>query len=65
MKTSMPSEVTADPDDNKFVDCAFSANATYIVSNDTHYDVLRDISFPQLLVLKLQDFLERLTAKSI
>ena len=57
--------VTADPDDNKFVDCAFSANATYIVSNDTHYDVLRDISFPQLLVLKLQDFLERLTAKSI
>lgn len=28
--------ISADPDDNKFVDCAFSANATYIVSNDSH-----------------------------
>ncbi|MBR1933027.1 MAG: putative toxin-antitoxin system toxin component, PIN family [Prevotella sp.] len=57
--------ITADPDDNKFVDCAFSANATYIVSNDSHYDVLRDIPFPQLLVLKLQTFLERLATDSI
>ena len=27
--------ISADPDDNKFVDCAFAANATYIVS-DVH-----------------------------
>lgn len=52
--------ITADPDDNKFVDCAFTANATYIVSNDTHYDVLRDIPFPEILVLKLQAFIEKL-----
>ena len=52
--------ITADPDDNKFVDCAFTANATYIVSNDTHYDVLSDIKFPKLLVLKLQAFIEKL-----
>lgn len=52
--------ITADPDDNKFVDCAFAANATYIVSDDTHYDVLRDLSFPQILVLKLQTFIEKL-----
>ncbi|MBQ7443773.1 MAG: putative toxin-antitoxin system toxin component, PIN family [Bacteroidaceae bacterium] len=52
--------ITADPDDNKFVDCAFAANATYIVSNDSHYDVLRDLPFPQILVLKLQAFIERL-----
>jgi len=54
--------ITADPDDNKFVDCAFAANATYIVSDDTHYDVLKDIPFPELLVLKLKTFIERLTA---
>lgn len=47
-------------DDNKFVDCAFAANATYIVSDDTHYDVLREITFPQILVLKLKTFIERL-----
>ena len=49
--------IEADHDDNKFVDCAFAANATYIVSDDKHYDVLKDIEFPKLLVLKLKEFL--------
>lgn len=52
--------IEVDPDDNKFVDCAFAAQATFIVSNDSHYDVLRDLPFPQILVLKLQAFIERL-----
>ena len=52
--------ITADPDDNKFVDCAFAAGATYIVSDDSHFDVLHDITFPQLLVLRLKEFLEAL-----
>lgn len=49
--------IEADHDDDKFIDCAFAANATFIVSDDKHYDVLKDISFPQLLVLKLKEFL--------
>ena len=49
--------IEADHDDDKFVDCAFAANATFIVSDDTHYDILKEISFPQLLVLKLKEFL--------
>ena len=49
--------IEADHDDDKFVDCAFAANATYIVSDDKHYDILKDTSFPQLLVLKLKEFL--------
>lgn len=49
--------IEADHDDNKFVDCAFAANATYIVSDDKHYDVLKDVDFPKLLVLKLKEFL--------
>ncbi len=52
--------ITADPDDNKFVDCAFAANATYIVSDDSHFDVLRDITFPELLVVRLKEFIEQL-----
>ena len=38
-------------------DCAFAANATYIVSDDKHYDVLKEINFPQIIVLKLKEFL--------
>ena len=52
--------ITVDPDDNKFVDCAFAAGATYIVSDDSHFDILRSVAFPQLLVLKLKEFVEAL-----
>jgi hypothetical protein len=33
-------------------------SATYIVSDDAHFNVLRDITVPQLLVLKLKELLE-------
>ena len=49
--------ITDDADDNKFVDCAFAANATYIVSDDKHFDVLKEVEFPKILVLKLKQFL--------
>ena len=42
------------------MDCAFAAGATYIVSDDSHFNVLRDITFPQLLVLRLREFMETL-----
>jgi len=50
--------ITADPDDNKFVDCAIQANARYIVTNDHHYDVLRQIEFPKVGIIKLMDFIQ-------
>lgn len=53
--------IEADHDDDKFVDCAFAANATYIVSDDKHFDVLENIPFPKIAVLKLQQFLESLS----
>jgi putative PIN family toxin of toxin-antitoxin system len=31
--------ITADPDDDKFVDCAVAANADFIVTNDRHFNV--------------------------
>ena len=48
--------ITQDPDDNKFVDCAIASNATYIVSNDSHFDVLKQIDFPKLVVKRIQEF---------
>lgn len=52
--------IDADPDDNKFVDCALCGQAEYLVSNDKHFAVLHQINFPQLHLLKLQDFVKEL-----
>ena len=52
--------ITADPDDNKFVDCAFAANARYIVSEDRHYDVLREIDYPRIEVTDIESFVAML-----
>ena len=52
--------ITADHDDNKFVDCAIAANATYIVTDDKHYKPLRQIAYPKLFGVKLMEFVEML-----
>jgi putative PIN family toxin of toxin-antitoxin system len=52
--------ITADPDDNKFVDCAFAANARYIVSEDHHYNVLREIDYPRIEVTDIESFVAML-----
>jgi predicted nucleic acid-binding protein len=44
------------PDDNKFVDCCIAANASYIVTNDHHYDALEQITFPRVQTIKIQEF---------
>ena len=49
--------ITADPDDNKFVDCAFAAGADYLVSEDSHFSILRHTPFPQLNLVTLDEFL--------
>lgn len=48
--------IQKDPDDNKFVDCAIAGNATYVVSNDAHFDILKEIDFPKLILKSLQEF---------
>ena len=52
--------ITVDPDDNKFVDCAISVNAKYIVSNDKHLKALDNIGFPKVNVLTIYEFKEEL-----
>jgi len=49
--------ITADPDDNKFVDCAVIAGATFIVSNDRHFTELEHYDFPKVDVCTLPEFL--------
>lgn len=45
-----------DPDDNKFVDSAISGNADYLVTNDKHFRVLKEIDFPSVNVVTAEEF---------
>ena len=49
--------ITSDPDDNKFVDCAICGNAELLITNDSHFDVLKHIDFPKVEIIKLQDYI--------
>ncbi len=48
-----------DGDDNKFADCAIASNAICLVSNDSHFKVLKFIPFPKVNLLTLEDFEEK------
>jgi len=48
--------ITADPDDNKFVDCALNASADFIVTNDKHFNVLKTMKFPYIKVVNIETF---------
>ncbi|MBK6930023.1 MAG: putative toxin-antitoxin system toxin component, PIN family [Saprospirales bacterium] len=50
--------IDADPDDNKFVDCAVSGQADYIVTHDKHFRVLEDIPFPKVRTIRLEELKE-------
>ena len=48
--------IQADPDDNKFVDCAFVGNAHYLVTDDKHFNILKTINFPTIPILTAKEF---------
>jgi len=43
-------------DDNKFVDCAINANSHLLVTSDNHFDVIKNINFPQMTVVSIGEF---------
>jgi putative PIN family toxin of toxin-antitoxin system len=48
--------ISADPDDNKFVDCALNAGADFIVTNDKHFSLLKSLVFPPIKVIDIDIF---------
>lgn len=57
--------IEADKDDNKFVDCAFASNSTYIVTEDKHFNVLKKINFPLIKVVNIAEFKEILKENNL
>jgi len=50
--------VTADPDDNKFCDCAIAAETDYVITEDHHFDALKSAGYkPQPITP--QEFIRR------
>ena len=50
--------IIQDGDDNKFSDCAIAAKADYLVTNDTHFNVLKKIEFPKIRLVTIDEFLK-------
>lgn len=53
--------IIQDPDDNKFIDCAFASNCDLLVTNDKHFNVVKKLDFPQINIVKLHEFKEILS----
>lgn len=45
-----------DEDDNKFVDCAIACNASFIVTHDKDFNLLKKIKFPRVEVIDTKQF---------
>ena len=43
-----------DPDDNKFVDCAISSNADFLLTNDRDFNILKKTAFPKVNVVNIE-----------
>ena len=46
--------IDIDKDDNKFCDTFFTTNAVYLISNDKHFNILKEIEFPKIPVFTTQ-----------
>ena len=52
--------IYADPDDDKFVDCVVAANTKFIVTEDNHFNVLKNYAFPSVEIIKLDEIIKRI-----
>ncbi len=50
--------IQSDQDDNKFVNVAIASNVSYLVTNDKHFNVLKNIVFPKVALLSADEFIE-------
>jgi predicted nucleic acid-binding protein len=48
--------VSADVDDNKFADCAIAAGADALITEDRHFLPLKDLGFPPVTILSIEEF---------
>ncbi len=47
-----------DVDDDKFIDVAFQSNAKYLVSEDGGFKILKQIKFPKINLIRINEFMK-------
>jgi predicted nucleic acid-binding protein len=52
--------IKEDIDDNKFADCAINSNSHLLVTNDKHFQILKELDFPKVKVTNIKGFAEQL-----
>ena len=52
------SMINSDLDDNKFCDCYVASDSNYLVSNDRHFRILKNVKFPKINLLNIDEFVE-------
>jgi uncharacterized protein len=57
--------IVDDPDDNKFSDCAFASNSDYLVTYDRHFRILKEVDFPKIITVNLEQLAEIISYQSI
>lgn len=45
-----------DADDNKFSDCTVAAGADYLVTQDKDFNALKEVEFPKISVISIEEF---------
>ena len=55
--------IETDVEDNKYTDCAIAGSANFIVTEDKHFKVLKNIPFPKITVLSIDELIDLLTEK--
>jgi uncharacterized protein len=48
--------IRADESDNKFVDCAIASACDYLVSDDNHFNILKQTDIPLVNLMSIDDF---------
>jgi putative PIN family toxin of toxin-antitoxin system len=49
--------IKKDPDDNKFFDVAVASSADYLVTNDKHFKVAKQLPFPKVNIISSEEFM--------
>ena len=53
--------IESDKDDNKFIDCAIAGNCHYIVTNDRHFNILKQRGNDLVGLMDIDTFLKSVT----
>lgn len=57
--------IEQDKDDNKFVDCAIAGAVDYLVTNDKHFNSVKNNKFPTLQILNIDEFMTLLNKEEL